>query len=427
MPTTIDVGIEKDDLISIVGNVTSPFVVLSELIKNGVDANSKAVTININTVDNSITIRDNGDGFYIEDIKELGRVASSRKKRNNNLLNKKGQMLLGSKGLAIFSVFSLGDYVTIKTKNKLDECYLIEWDKNSGSPSYEKIEDNSFYHGTEMTISNIDDESMLLLQSNKELQKFKHISLANYKKNLILPKVIINKDNKRINIDISNLQDLEGEFDIKVTFKYNGETNKLSFSYNTQDNRVSNKTIVYDLVKEKDAKKTLQQEYHFKSENLAFDDYTAGGLVEQENIKVPNFEGVWYVKTHRKTVKMNEFGFGVKLFVNNFALYNYLNENYDWLNLSDINGNKKTNSFKKHNVYGYVNFPEFNDIEQGLKIANERGGFIENVYYYKFLEILYLFVLFPVINIDIAIRNNKIMKPEDGPESEPEDGPESEP
>ncbi|WP_233879887.1 ATP-binding protein [Virgibacillus halodenitrificans] len=407
----IDVGITTDDLINVMGNVTSPFVVLSELVKNGVDANSKAVTIKINTEDNSIMIRDNGDGFYIEDIEDLGRVASSRKKRSNKLRNNEGQMLLGSKGLAIFSVFSLGDYITIKTKNKVDECYLIEWDKNSTSPNYELIQDRDFSYGSEIIISNIDKEDMLLLQSNKELQKFKHISLASYKKNLTLPKVVVTKDNKRVDLDVNNLEEFEDEFENKVTFKYNSETNSLTLKYITKDKRISDKEVTFDLNNEIDAKKRINEEYHFKPDNLAFEDYITGGLIEQKNIEVPNFEGVWYVKTNRKTAKMNDFGFGVKLFVNNFALYNFLNENYDWLNLADINGNKRTNSFKKHNVYGYLNFPNFNDIEQGLKISNERGGFIENVHYYKFFEILYLFVLFPVINIDVAIRNNKIKQP----------------
>lgn len=97
-----------DDVISVISNVTSPFVVISELIKNGVDANASEVSVNLDTLNGSISIKDNGDGFTRIEIMELAKIAQSSKKRDNYLQNNSGNTLLGSKGLAIYSIFSLG-------------------------------------------------------------------------------------------------------------------------------------------------------------------------------------------------------------------------------------------------------------------------------------------------------------------------------
>ncbi|MCG7410905.1 hypothetical protein MH117_26340, partial [Paenibacillus sp. ACRRX] len=105
----------------------------------------------------------------------------------------------------------------------------------------------------------------------------------------------------------------------------------------------------------------------------------------------------------------------IRLYINNFALYNYLDTNNDWLQLTNISQNKKYTNFMQHNVYGYLNFPDFNDLDEGLKISNERGGFIENVYFNKFMDVLYTFVLLTTIGIDMAQKNDLFIdNPENG-------------
>lgn len=92
-------------------------------------------------------------------------------------------MLLGNKGLAIFSAFSLGKKLTIRTKNKLNECFVIDWEKETNNLSYRRADDDdTIIQGTEILIFEIDNNDMLLLTLDKELTKFKHISLKNFKK-----------------------------------------------------------------------------------------------------------------------------------------------------------------------------------------------------------------------------------------------------
>ncbi|WP_277714154.1 ATP-binding protein [Bacillus atrophaeus] len=405
----IELDIPKEEIIKTIGNVTSPFVVLSELVKNGVDANAKTVTIKINTEESTIKIIDDGDGFNLKDIKKLGTATHSNKKRESYLKNKQGNMLLGSKGLAIFSIFSLGEKLVIKTKNKVEKCYEIVWERNNGNPSYRELSDTNMNYGTEITISMIDNTNMLLLQSEKELSKFKHISLRNFDPSLKLPKIFIVKDEEKINIEVDNIVTLEDLFDAKIVFKYSEEHNALKFQYLSKDQRVNSDEIIFDLNQYLDIDKIIFEKYHFHTEKFAFRNYLTGGLIEKNELLIPNFEGTWYVKANRKPKELLNFESGIKLYVNNFALYNYINTNNDWLQITNISQNKKANIYKQHNVFGFLNFPEFNEHEEGLKISNERGGFIEDTYFRKFLDILYQFVLYTAINIDIAIKNNKFL------------------
>jgi HSP90 family molecular chaperone len=78
---SVEIKVEEENIVEIIGNVTSPFVVLSELIKNGVDANAKSVTVHIDTLKKTIKVVDNGDGFTLDDILNIANVASSNKKR----------------------------------------------------------------------------------------------------------------------------------------------------------------------------------------------------------------------------------------------------------------------------------------------------------------------------------------------------------
>jgi hypothetical protein len=412
MPKVL-VNLPSENLTTVLGNVTSPFVVISELIKNGVDAGANAVTINIDTNKSEIKIIDDGKGFTIEEIIELGIASESRKKRDTNLKSPGGEMFLGSKGLAIFSAFSLGSKVTIRTKNENNEAYVINWIKGEKEFDYYEVESSEISEGTEVLISGINFKEMLLLASEKELIKFKHISIRNFKKDLNIPKVILLKDSQYIDIDLKNIEDFSEDFTAKVSFAYNRKKNILEYQYECGDPRISKEKIFFNLSEKIDIQKCLKEHYNIIKILVNIDEYLAKNLIENDEIEIPDFEGVWYMKRDKKNKYMNDFGFGIRLYVNNFALYNYLNTNNDWLQLTNISQNKKSTNFKQHNVFGYLNFPEFNDLNEGLKISNERGGFIENVYFNKFMDVLYTFVLLTTIGIDIAQKNNLIKdKPE---------------
>lgn len=403
--TKVPINLPSENVTNVLGNVTSPFVVISELVKNGVDAGANAVTINIDTENSQVKIIDDGKGVTKEEIIELGIASESRKKRENNLKSPTGEMFLGSKGLAIFSAFSLGSKVRIKTKNENNGAYIIEWDKGQKDFDYYEIDSHDGSEGTEILISGINFKEMLLLSSERELKKFKHISIRNFKKNINIPRIILLKNSNYIDTDLKNIQDFSDDFTAKESFSYSRKENTLEYRYEIDDPRISKKKVTFQLSDNIDMQKHLKEHYKIKRILVNLDEYLTKNLIGNNEIEIPDFEGVWYMKRDRKNRDMNDFGYEIRLYVNNFALYNYLNTNNDRLQLTNISQNKKNTNYKQHNVFGYLNFPGFNDLEEGLKISNERGGFIENVYFNKFMDVLYTFVLLPTISIDIAPKN----------------------
>ena len=102
---------------------------------------------------------------------------------------------------------------------------------------------------------------------------------------------------------------------------------------------------------------------------------------------------------------MKTYGAGVNVYVNDFALYYYLAEENDWLGLADFSQRKKSTRLKPHNVFGYVNFPSFDENIESLKISNERADFIQDLIYSKLMYLLKGVVMFTILNIDVADKN----------------------
>ena len=112
---------------------------------------------------------------------------------------------------------------------------------------------------------------------------------------------------------------------------------------------------------------------------------------------VPTFEG--QILVYEKSLagaQLKTYGAGVNVYVNEFALYNYLAEENDWLGLADYSQRKKVTRLKPHNVFGYVNFPEFDENEETLRISNERADFIQDLTFSKVMYLLKGVVMFMI-------------------------------
>ena len=123
---------------------------------------------------------------------------------------------------------------------------------------------------------------------------------------------------------------------------------------------------------------------------------------------IPSFEG--RIVVYEKTLageQLKTYGAGVNIYINDFALYNYLAEENDWLGLAYYSQRKKITRLKPHNVFGYVNFPEFDENTESLQISNERADFIQDLTFQKLMYIIKGVVLFSVLNIDVADKNPK--------------------
>ena len=117
----------------IVGTVGSPLVVISELLKNAVDASAENINICYNHDNHTICIENDHSGITLDEIKKLSHPGISHKKRDGLLTNERGMFLTGSKGLGLLSVFSLCAYAEIYTAlEKNSKIYKVTLERANG-------------------------------------------------------------------------------------------------------------------------------------------------------------------------------------------------------------------------------------------------------------------------------------------------------
>ncbi|HEX2959683.1 MAG TPA: ATP-binding protein [Chitinispirillaceae bacterium] len=159
----------------------SPVSALEELIWNGFDAMSDRVQVFLDTNElgglRSIRVQDYGHGINHTDLKNLfGNLGDSWKKGKNRL---NGRTLHGKNGKGRFKSFALGDIVEWNTSYK-DENGKIKTYRITGTSAEiddftvsDPIESNVVQVGTEVTISNLNEKSYVLLNSKirQELTK----------------------------------------------------------------------------------------------------------------------------------------------------------------------------------------------------------------------------------------------------------------
>lgn len=402
--------IEPSTIVNLLGTVGSPLIVISELIKNAIDACADNINIFYNRKSKSISIVDDGYGFSLDDIHQLSKPGFSNKKACGNLTNAKGAFYTGSKGLGLLSVFSLCDHLTIQTKSDIDGEYVINWVKDVESYDYEQVIPSQMNRGTVITLNEVYPQVMSLLTSESEIKKLRHISTYLYKyDSLPFP---------NINLSIDNDAPSSLLFSTKlmlydVTFYFDSKTERLSFQCLSDNTNINSDTIVIDSFDTNQIEGVLNQYYGIKetirprtNDNINFKD------LEGVN-GIPTFEGRLLV-FEKKTAggMLKDHGAGVNIYVNDFALYNYLSEELDWLGLADFSQRKKATRLKPHNVFGFVNMPNFDETQEQLKISNERADFIQDPGFIKFLYIIKGVIMFMILNIDVAEKNPKYKRNE---------------
>lgn len=167
--------------------ITDDYVAILELVKNAYDAYASEVEIVFEK--SKITIRDNGRGMDLNDLKEKWLfVAYSAKKdgseykardtpekqksyRDTIRINKGHRHFAGAKGIGRFSSDRLGNRLTLKTKkdqlNAAWECIEVDWRAFEENPKDNFAEvmvthstlnhpiPTKFTHGTELIISDL--------------------------------------------------------------------------------------------------------------------------------------------------------------------------------------------------------------------------------------------------------------------------------
>ena len=385
----------------VVGTVASPLIVVSELIKNAVDASAKNIDISYDREHNTIAVENDHKGFSIEEIEELYKPGESSKKVGSNLKNEDGMFLTGSKGQGLLSVFSLCEEAEITTAPSDQKVHKVGLNRTRGTVE-DSVTDQPFEkYFTRVVLKNVNPETIDYLSSEREVRKLRHICSYLYKSQEVpFPKIqlhISGQEIEKINFSCDFPPML---YDVHFSFQKNSGI--LSFQCDSSNKSINGNRIVLKKFDIKSLQEKMLNYYGIKETILT----SANDFVPVNFDSVPSFEGrvLVYEKKSAGT-QLKTYGAGVNVYVNDFALYYYLAEENDWLGLADFSQRKKSTRLKPHNVFGYVNFPSFDENIESLKISNERADFIQDLIYSKLMYLLKGVVMFTILNIDVADKN----------------------
>ena len=141
---------------------------LSELIKNAVDASAKNIDISYDREHNTIAVSDH-KGFSIEEIEELYKPGESSKKVGSNLKNEDGMFLTGSKGQGLLSVFSLCEEAEITTAPSDQKVHKVGLNRTRGTVEDSVTENQPFEkYFFRVVLKNVNPETIDYLSSERE-------------------------------------------------------------------------------------------------------------------------------------------------------------------------------------------------------------------------------------------------------------------
>jgi len=364
--TENQLSMTPEQIAKVVGTVASPLIVVSELLKNAVDASAKNIDIFYDREHNMIAVENDHKGFSIEEIEELYKPGESSKKVGSNLKNEYGMFLTGSKGLGLLSVFSLCEEAEIITTPPDQKVHKVVLNRNSGTVE-DYVTDQPFEkHFTRVILKNVNPETIDYLSSEREVRKLRHICSYLYKSREVpFPKM-------QLSISGKKAQEINFSCDFPpmlydVHFRFLKKSGELSFRCDSPNKLINSDSIVLKNFEIKCLQDTMLEYYGIKEPILT----RTNELVLANFDEVPSFEGRVLVYEKKSAgALLKTYGAGVNVYVNEFALYSYLNEENDWLGLADFSQRKKSTRLKPHNVFGYVNFPGFEENKESLNISN---------------------------------------------------------
>lgn len=415
----IQANIQTGKYEDVLSAVQSPVIALTELVKNASDSclnKHDPIIININTKNRVITITDSGEGLSEDELEHLGEAGYSSKMIGSNIQSPIDNPLSGSKGLGLLTAFFIADTLEIETYSILDKkSYYLVWKK--GEQKYTYVEAKSEFQGTSITLKNIDPAKlqMILLPEEKVKLFMASIRFFTDSENLPCIKLVVDGMEESHyptepleNYYNRNKRDNSG-FIAKAGFSY--INNQITLSY--EDNISSFYTFNEKRIDLRD-KRTVDS---FVSDIRAPESGVAPikSICESEAfseqylpIELPAFSGVLYTWRHRKNDDLEQWPVGVRIYINNYSLYRYLDKENDWLTLSEVSQNVKATNYKLKNTYGYLDLTNYNEHNEELKISKERNDFVDSMAQRKFMHIMRDVIIGVFSRIDIAVKNPPI-------------------
>lgn len=401
----------------ILAAVQSPVIALTELIKNAADScqkNTDSIIVKIYTENRTIEIIDEGEGICEKEIERLGEAGYSSKMVGERTLSPIDNPLSGSKGLGLLTAFFISDILEIETFSEEDQkSYFLTWKRGEQKFRYE--ERLGFRRiGTRIFLKNVEEEKLRMILLQEEKQKLFMTSLRFFTNDKRLPKIRLFVDEEEEFYYPSetiedfynrNKADNKG-FIAKASFEY--EDNKIILSY--EDNISGFYTFNNQVIDLKNrgsvdifsANIKVPERGGVPVKKIAESDLFKEGYC---SISVPKFSGVLYTWRDKKDEQLEQWPVGVRIYINDYSMYRYLDKDNDWLNLSEISQNVKATNYKLKNTYGYLNLPHYNENLESLKISKERNDFVDSLAQRKFIKIMREIIVATFTRIDIAVKN----------------------
>lgn len=403
----------------ILAAVQSPVIALTELVKNAADSclnKNEPITVKISTKNRTIEIIDTGEGISENELEHLGEAGYSSKMVGNKTSSPIDNPLAGSKGLGLLTAFFISESLEIETFSVADnKTYHITWVK--GEQKYRYEESNHKIIGTTILLKNIDDEKLKMILLPEEKVKLFMTSLRFFTENQNLPQVRLLIDGKEecyyptetLETYYKKNKKEDYGFIAKASFRY--ENNKIILSY--EDN-ISGfytfKDIIIDL-EDKNSVDKFATDIKIPDKGVVpIRKMCESELFEKSynDVSVPTFSGVLYTWRNTKDEKLQQWPVGVRIYVNNYSLYRYLDKDNDWLNLSEVSQNVKATNYKLKNTYGYLDIERYNEHQESLKISKERNDFVDSLAQRKFIKIMREIVIVAFTRIDMAVKKPPI-------------------
>lgn len=396
--------------------VQSPVIALTELIKNASDScndPTKPIIVKIDTSSQTITIVDCGDGLSKCDLDHLGKAGFSEKMVGENTRSPINNPLSGSKGLGLLTAFFIADTLEIETFSVKDgKSYFLTWKK--GTQEYQYDEVLSEFIGTTITLKGVSKDKLQMILLPEEKVKLFMASLRFFTSDNNLPQIKLIVDGVEENYYPTETlesfyQKNKGSasgFIAKASFRY--ADNKIYLTY--EDNVSNYYTFTEQVIDLTD----LSSVDEFIRSIRALDKGPAPirSICESDvfrepflQIKIPSFSGVMYTWRHRKNDELEQWPVGVRIYINNYSMYRYLDKENDWLNLSEVSQNVKATNYKLKNTYGYLDFTNFNENLEELKISKERDDFVDSMAQRKFIHIMRDIIVGIFTRIDMTVKN----------------------
>lgn len=401
----------------ILAAVQSPVIALTELIKNAADSCQKitdTIIVKIYTESKTIEIIDEGEGICEKEIERLGEAGYSSKMVGERTVSPIENPLSGSKGLGLLTAFFISDLLEIETFSVEDQkLYFLTWKKGEQKFNYEERTESQRI-GTRILLKNVEDEKLRMILLQEEKQKLFMTSLRFFTNDERLPKIRLFVDEKEEFFYPSetiedfynrNKADNNG-FIAKASFWY--EDNKVILSY--EDNVSGFYTFekqVIDLQCRDSVDVFVSNIKAPEKGGVPIKKIAESELFEESYglVNVPKFSGVLYTWRNKKDEQLEQWPVGVRIYINDYSMYRYLDKDNDWLNLSEISQNVKATNYKLKNTYGYLNLPYYNENLESLKISKERNDFVDSLAQRKFIKIMREIIVAIFTRIDIAVKN----------------------